>query len=512
MTAQSDHFPQPPCPTPFNMAAHVLGHADVQPQKIAMEVLGAQTRPWTYKALKSAVLGVANGLACAGLRPGDRVLMRLGNTEDFPIAYLGAIAAGMVPVPASTQLTVPELERAAQQIAPAAILHAPGVTCPTPTCPVIQLDALRDMYTLPPAEWHMGDSNRPAYIVFTSGTSGTPRAVVHAHRAIWARRMMRDGWLGLTGQDRLLHAGAFNWTYTMGVGLMDPWSIGATALIPSEGTQIEALPDLLHRHAATIFAAAPGVYRRMLKSDTALDLPDLRHGVSAGEKLSPVVSAAFQRATGCTIHEAYGMSEVSTFISGCPARPVDAATLGYAQPGRRIAILAPEGSTPVPYDTPGVIAVHHSDPGLMLEYLNESDATQARYRGEWFITGDLGQMAPNGQLSYLGRDDDMMNAGGYRVSPLEVETALSAMPGLDAVACASVEVKPGVQVIGAFYTGPSALDDSDLRRFADSQLAHYKTPRLYVHLDQLPTSANGKVLRKGLAKLYSSLSNTASRR
>ena len=234
-----------------------------------------------------------------------------------------------------------------------------------------------------------------------------------------------------------------------------------------------------------------------------------RHGLSAGEKLPPDLGAAFLAATGCQIHEAFGMSEISTFLSGSPTHPGDTSTLGRAQPGRQIAILPQDcakathdATHPVPCGAPGVIAVHRDDPGLMLGYLNAEAATQARYRGDWFLTGDLGSMASDGQISYLGRDDDMMNAGGYRVSPLEVETALSTFPGLTAIACATVEVRPGVQVIAAFYTGPTALDEVTLRAFAASQLAHYKTPRLYVHLDDLPTGGNGKVLRRALAHLY----------
>ena len=134
----------------------------------------------------------------------------------------------------------------------------------------------------------MGAPDRPAYIIFTSGTSGTSRGVIHAHRAIWARRMMVDGWYGLNADDRVLHAGAFNWTYTLGTGLMDPWTIGATALIPSGGTTPAQLPALLRNHGATIFAAAPGVYRQLLKSE----MPEM-HGFLLG---APVFKRA-KRAT-----------------------------------------------------------------------------------------------------------------------------------------------------------------------------------------------------------------------
>ncbi|MEY8841347.1 AMP-binding protein, partial [Cribrihabitans sp. XS_ASV171] len=157
--------------------------------------------------------------------------------------------------------------------------------------------------------------------VYTSGTSGKPRAVAHAHRAIWARQMMVDGWYGMSAEDRLCHAGAFNWTYTLGTGLMDPWTIGATALIPEPGTDSALLASLLRENRATIFAAAPGVYRKILQTTDKLDLPHLRHGLCAGEKLSRALHQSWAAATGTELYEAYGMSECSTFISSSPTHP-----------------------------------------------------------------------------------------------------------------------------------------------------------------------------------------------
>jgi acyl-coenzyme A synthetase/AMP-(fatty) acid ligase len=166
-----------------------------------------------------------------------------------------------------------------------------------------------------------GDPDRLAYLVFTSGSSGEPKAVAHAHRAVWARRMMVEGWYGLTPEDRLMHAGAFNWTFTLGTGLLDPWAMGATALIPAPGVPVEALPLLLRRHDATILAAAPGVFRRLLRSDGEIALPRLRHGLSAGEKLPEPLRAQWTGVTGTALHEALGMSECSTFLSGAPPAP-----------------------------------------------------------------------------------------------------------------------------------------------------------------------------------------------
>src|SRR6056297_2341668 len=331
MISETRPDPFPDCPSPFNLAAHVLARADETPDKIALAVLrltGAER--WSYARLKAAVLGTGTGLLNSGLQPGDIVLMRLGNTVDFPIAYLGALAVGLVPVPTSSQLTEPEVAAMIATLDPAAILLGPGIACPDTEIPVIDTTALAAMRDLPPAAWQMGDPDRLGYIIYTSGTSGVPRAVCHAHRAIWARGMMIEGWYGLRADDRLLHAGAFNWTYTLGTGLMDPWTMGATALIPEAGTDPAQLPLLLKRHDATIFAAAPGVYRKMLTGE-ALSLPKLRHGLAAGEKLSDTIRHAWEDATGTAVHEAYGMSECSTFISASPDHPATPGTLGRPQ-------------------------------------------------------------------------------------------------------------------------------------------------------------------------------------
>ncbi|MFC4671877.1 class I adenylate-forming enzyme family protein [Seohaeicola nanhaiensis] len=492
-----DQGPPPPAPKPFNMAAHVLGRARATPDKIALSVLSqAGSDDWTYSAILAAVRGTATGFYEAGIAPGQIVLMRLGNTVDFPIAYLGAIAAGIVPVPTSSQLTERETASMIADLAPAAVLRDPAVAS-APGAREITVEELRAMRSMPPAPFDMGDPNRLGYIVYTSGTSGRPRAVAHAHRAIWARQMMFDGWYGLSANDRLLHAGAFNWTYTLGTGLMDPWTAGATALIAEPGTDPARLPALLKRSGATIFAAAPGVYRKILKAQPQLDLPALRHGLSAGEKLSRDLHLAWEKATGGKgLYEAFGMSECSTFISSSPAHPARGDALGQPQKGRRVAILGSDG--PVPQGEEGTIAVHRDDPGLMLGYLNAPEETAARMSGDWFLTGDQGAMAVDGQITYLGRADDMMNAGGYRVSPLEVEAALAAFPGITQVGVTEVEVKADARVIAAFYTAPQPLDESALKAFAEANLARYKQPRAFIHLPELPTGANGKLLRRAL--------------
>ncbi|MCA8880088.1 MAG: acyl--CoA ligase [Rhodobacteraceae bacterium] len=500
MRSVFDAGPQPPCPRPFNLAAHVLGRADADPEKPALVILGpGGAAEWGYGRLADTVRRSAGGLRGRGLAPGDRVLLRIGNRVEFPLAFLAAIAAGLVPVPTSAQLTEPEITAIAAEIAPRLIVAEPGVALPrTPSCPVLDLAAFDALAAADPLDPELGDPDRLAYIIYTSGTSGTPRAVMHAHRAIWARQMMMDGWYGLKPTDRLLHAGAFNWTFTLGTGLLDPWTRGATALIPAPGTAPADLPPLLAAQDVTIFAGAPGVYRQMLRS-TLPPLPKLRHGLSAGEKMSPEVHAAWRAATGTPVFEAFGMSECSTFLSGAPGHPAPVEALGFPQPGRRVAILGEDGQ-PVPRGAPGIIAIAASDPGLMLGYLGQPEETRARYSadGAWFLTGDLGAMGPDDAVTYLGRGDDMMNAGGYRVSPVEVEAAMLAHPAITEAAAVEHRVPSGAQVIALHYVAAQPIPEPELADFAAARLARYKCPRIFRFETALPRGANNKLSRRAL--------------
>jgi acyl-coenzyme A synthetase/AMP-(fatty) acid ligase len=149
-----------------------------------------------------------------------------------------------------------------------------------------------------------------------------------------------------------------------------------------------------------------------------------------------------------------------------------------------------------------VLAVHRSDPGLFLGYLGAAEETAARFKGDWFCTGDIGQMAPGGAITYLGRNDDMLNAGGVRVSPLEIEAALNAHPAILETAACEVRVKSDVSVIAAFYVVMHDIPEADLQAFAAERLARYKQPRLYIRRDSLPRGANNKLGRRKLREEY----------
>lgn len=490
----------PACPAPFNMARHTFEAGRATPDKVALEVVrapGQVSETWTHGALREAVTRTAGGLAALGLGRGDRVLLRLGNVSDFPILFFAANALGAVPTPVSGQLTEHELAVVAADLAPRLVCFSAGFA-PVAGIPAIGPAEIAALRNAPAANFAETMPDDPAFMVYTSGTSGRPKGVVLAQRAAWARRMMWEGWYGLGPEDRVLHAGAFNWTFTLGAGLTDPWARGASAILYAGPPDRAVWPKLAAAHGATIFAGVPGVYRQMLDTDLG-GFAALRHGLSAGEALPSAVARAWREATGKPLYEALGMSEVSTYISFAPGSPPVPGRAGRPQPGRRVAILADEGEARVPRGTPGLLAVSRRDPGLMLGYWRRPEETAAAFRGEWFVTGDRAILHADDTIEYLGRADDVMNAGGFRVASAEVEAALLDHPGITEAAAIAEPVRDGVEIIIAYYV-PAAepLAEAELAAHCAARLARYKCPRRFVARDSLPRGTNGKLLRRAL--------------
>ena len=202
------------------------------------------------------------------------------------------------------------------------------------------------------------------------------------------------------------------------------------------------------------------------------------------------------------------MSEISTYISSAPDVAIKRGSPGKPQPGRRIAILPPDaGYEPAPHPLPsgetGLLAVHRSDPGLMLGYWNRPEEEALVFHGEWFAGGDLAHMDEDGYVWFGGRNDDVMNAMGFRVSPVEVEKALEAHPSVGEVAVAERQVRSDVRVIAAYVVPAEGHEVSSEELFAHAaeHLAAYKCPREIVVIDHLPRTANGKVMRRALQSL-----------
>lgn len=496
------------------MAAYVISRAaGVTPDKPALIVCdrpdGAPVETWTYRAIEHAVLRIAGGLLARGLRRGERILIRLDNTSSYAFAFFGAIAAGLVPLATSTHLTAEEAAFLTSDSGSRAVILADAIArteVPAGVDIITAGDIAAMIREGPRCAFAMTRADDPAYMVYTSGTTARPKGVLHAHRSAWGRRPMYQGWYGIGAHDRVLHAGAFNWTYTLGTGLTDPWANGATSIIHTGEKSPDIWRRLIAATGATLFAAVPGVYRQMLKYAAPHELQrldTLRHGLMAGETPPEDLFDAWHGATGRSLYEALGMSEISTYISASPTTPRKPGAVGKPQPGRAIAILPEDGGTdPLPLGETGLLAVHRTDPGLMLGYWQRPGEEAEVLRGDWFVGGDLAMIDSDGYVAHKGRANDIMKALGYRVAPQEVEAVLATFPGVAEVACAEKRVREDVSVIAAYVVprDPATPPDAQaLIAHAHAHLAPYKCPREIVFVSSLPRTANGKVMRRGLS-------------
>ncbi|WP_346892757.1 acyl-CoA synthetase [uncultured Roseibium sp.] len=491
----------------MNLACYCLTNASPEPGAVALEVVGpngVQKERWTYGEIERTILSVAGGLTEKGLKRGDRILLRLGHSSDFPLVFFGAIAGGFVPIPTSEMLTSAEATAILEDSGAAAVLHDGRTALPQGRALVLGPEDLAALKAFNGGEYADTKADDPAFLIYTSGTSGTPKGVLHAQRAAIGRTPMYKDWYGIFSADRLLHAGAFNWTYTLGVGLMDPWANGATSLVYDGPRDPEIWPGLIESCKATLFAAVPSLYRRLLKYGNVGtgSFPFLRHGLTAGEALPAGLHQEWVDRTGRPLFEALGMSEISTYISSGPAVPTRPGSPGKPQTGRKVAILAEdgEGEEFAAIDEPGLLAVHESETGLMLGYWNRPEETAAAFRAGWFLTGDRARADKDGYYWYEGRADDLMNAFGYRVAPEEVERTLSAHPDVLEVAVTAVPVREGVSLITAFVVPRHAAwhDETALADWAHDRLAEYKRPKAYRFVTSLPRTPSGKIRRKAL--------------
>lgn len=509
-----------PPPARFNMARYCLGADGPRvPDKTGLILVHDadaqdQAERFSFAELDDAARRVAAGLLASGIRPGARLVIALPNTADYLLLFYGALAAGVVPLSASSLLTPAEVGFLIADAEPAAIALPDGSEVVVPAD--VQMLGAADIAAIraasPLAAYADTAADDPAFLIYTSGTSRQPKGVLHAHRNVLGRQPTYAGWSGIGAADVMLHAGAFNWSYTLSAGLADPWANGATAVLFAGPRDAGAWAKLIKGTGATLFAAVPGVYRQILRQgDIArIGTGRIRHGLVAGEALPPSLLAEWQAATGLALYEAFGMSECSTFISNRPGLAVRAGSPGKPQDGRRIAVLPVDGGTaPVPPGETGLLAIHRTDPGLMLGYWRRPDEDAAVFRDDWFVTSDLVGLDADGYVWFHGRADDVMNAGGYRVSPLEVEAALAVHPAVAEVAAAEHEVRDGVRIIGAWVVprpgvaADAALAQAILAEAAEG-LAAYKRPREVFFVAALPRTPNGKVARRLLKALGAS--------
>ncbi len=485
------------------------------------------TSQMTFAELASRTDQFAQLLRNSGVAAGDRVLIRLPNSLDYPIAFLGTMKRGAISVPTSTLLTADEVAYLAKD-STATVLVTDKAAWPALQDHLSNLPNLKQVFLSgvgeiqPHANLQVSDLSQqlaaishcegnhataaddPAYLVYTSGTTGYPKGVLHAHRALIGREPAAKYWFNFAEdqQDRIMHSGKFNWTYVLGTGLMDPLYLGKTVIVHEGKNDADLWTRLIAKHAATIFVGVPTIYRQIIQKSTAAqaDVPSLRHCMSAGEHLSDEVLQQWRGRFGRDIFEAVGMSEFSYYLSQSVFRPIRPGSAGFPQPGHAIQLLNPDTLEAVPPGEEGMICVPDSDPGLFLRYWNLDEET-AKYKHDgWFFTGDYARYDADGYIWFLGRKDDIIKSFGYRVSPYEIERVYKSHPAVADCAAVGEELeKDKLLVVTYVILQPDASVTADeLLAFGKQHLAAYKTPKTVYLTKDFPRTKNGKILRKDI--------------
>lgn len=507
--------------------AHARGAVADRPAVIVDEDDRAVTS-LTFGELAEQTSRMAQLLRELGTRRGDRILIRLPNCIEYSVVFLGALKRAAIPVPSSAMLTADEVAFLLQDSGAVGLvtdwrswpllrqLTAQGVRLEwvllvgaTESLPV-RVNAPR-VELLGPAlqaitRWEPPEATRaedPAYLVYTSGTTGYPKGVLHAHRVLLGRQPSSEYWFDFLPQgERVLHSGKYNWTYVLGTGLMDPLYRGHTTIVHEGKQSGDVWPALIAKHGATTFIGVPTLYRHILERTTATgrDIPTLRHCMSAGEQLSAELLRRWHERFGLWIYEGLGMTECSYYICQTTRRPIRPGSAGMVQPGHDVRILDPHTLRECGADEPGMLCIRRTDPALMLGYWNRPDDTESCIRGEWFLTGDWARRDTDGYIWFLGRQDDLIKSFGYRVSPFEVDRVLREHPDVIDAATTGQAIDENKRLVVSYVIlrPGSSTTAADLLAYAHRHLAAYKAPKIVYVAKEFPRTRNGKTLRRAL--------------
>jgi benzoate-CoA ligase family protein len=472
----------------------------------------------TYAELLERVRRMASGLRDIGVRPEERVMIYMADSPDMLALILGAMRIGAVPVPVSTMMTAKDLAAvlhdsrarvlaAGAEFAPAAeeaARSAPDLTAflltgdTPPQAPawvqshllakIAESDSLGDPYPTSP------DST--ALWLYTSGTTGLPKAAVHRHASI---RSVADTYgtqvLAIRPDDRCLSVPKLFFAYGIGNSCFFPLSVGASVVLEPARPTPAGIARRVAAERPTLFFAVPTFYAALLSSDLPDDtFASVRQAVSAGEPLPAPIFRRFAERFGVEILDGIGATEaLHIFISNRPGQVVPGTT-GVPVPGYDVRIVDDAGAD-VAAGTPGHLMVRGDS--IATGYWCRTDVTRKIFQGQWLRTGDTYVADEDGHLRFLGRSDDMIKAGGIWVSPTEVEARLLEHPDVAQAVVVAVPDGDGLDkpVAGIVRTEGSEVTEAEIITFCRAGLAGFKRPRAVFFLQDLPTTATGKIQR-----------------
>jgi acyl-coenzyme A synthetase/AMP-(fatty) acid ligase len=447
---------------------------------------------WRFDALRSKAAGLAGTLTALGLKRGDVVLTLIGNRPEWVCTMLACFRIGAVALACSEQLRAADLSLRLRTVPVSAIVvddrNLAQLSAAGPGCAVLS--------TSDGAIWHGTrpvhpdlEPTDPAVMVFTSGTAGEPKCAIHGQRYLWGQTLQARHWMRIERGDLVWCTASTGWSKSVRNSFIASWLRGGTALLHDARFNADERLAMLEDVNVNVLCMAPTEYRSLVKRANLRHLPHLHSAVAAGEALDPDVLHAWREATGIEVRDGYGQTEtgqVTAMPAGDAARP---GSMGRPLPGVRLSI-----------DEGELVIDPSTLPTFFLGYQGRPKAPLVPWR-----TGDLVHADGDGYLYFEGRNDDLIISSGYRIGPVEVESALLQHPAIaEAAVVADPDEERGnvvraVVVLRSGYAAGTALAH-ELQQHVRSVTAPYKYPRVLEFADSLPKTTTGKLKRADLRR------------
>ncbi len=485
---------------------------------------GETLEKYTFKELTVYSSKLAGGFKKLGINKGDKVLILLPNIPQWWVIILAIMRINAVAIPGTTLLTSKDIEyRLKAADIKAVISDAENASKIEEAVNKYGKDILlininnvkgwKNYDDVIKADAYLGErtfSHDPAFIFFTSGTTGLPKMVLHTQVSYpLAHVITGKFWLDLKPGDIHWNISDTGWAKAAWSSFFGPWNMGATVFTYyRKGKFSPALiVETLKKYEINTLCGPPTAYRMIVKEFPLEELKfkTVRHFVAAGEPLNPEIINLWKEATGEWIYNGYGQTETVNTLAMFKFVPMKAGATGLPTPGFIIDIIDDNGN-PLPPNTEGNIAIKINPErpvGLFQEYIGDKLEMAAAFRGEWYYTRDRGYKDEDGYFWFVGREDDVIISAGYRIGPFEVESALIKHPAVKEAAVVASPDEVRGEVVKAFivltsdYT-PSEELVREIQDFVKKETAPYKYPRKIEFVEELPKTISGKIKRKEL--------------
>jgi len=523
--SSADHSVSPPrveIPREYN-AAYDLIERNLRAGRAQKIAYIDDNGSYSYAELALRVDRFANALGALEVTMEQRVLLYLVDSIDFPVAFLGCIKAGVIPIAVNTMLPPSDIEfmledsRACSLVVSAPLLAAlepvirqarflqRTIVSGGPSGPYVSMDKLlaESGSTYEPAPTTRDDM---CFWLYSSGSTGSPKGTVHVHSSlIQTAEYYARGIVGIEQGDVVFSASKLPFAYGLGNSLSFPLAVGATAILMAERPTPAAIVGRLVQYQPTVFCTVPTAYAALLANPA---LPEahrlrLRRCVSAGEALPEEVGKRWSKHFDVDILDGIGSTEMlHIFLSNRPGE-VRYGTTGKAVPGYQVRVVD-QDNKPLPPNQTGELQI--KGPSCALMYWNSRSRSCNTFQGEWMRSGDKYRQLEDGYFVYEGRSDDMLKVGGFYVSPIEVESTLIEHDSVLEAAVIGREdpehlIKPMAFVV--LKPGKSSSNEiaEELRQHVKRRLAPYKYPRWIEIVSDLPKTATGKIQRFKLREM-----------